>query len=88
MSKKFKEGLRTISHQIENINKDTEIINGDKLKFWSWQVQLKLKKKKVGEFSSSFEQKKSATEIWDYPVLEKWTVPETFETLWSISTYA
>ena len=46
------------------------------------------KKKKVGEFSSSFEQKESATEIWDYPVLEKWTVPETFETLWNISTYA
>ena len=33
ISKKFKEGLRMISHQIENINKDTEITNGAKLKF-------------------------------------------------------
>ena len=55
MSKKFKEGLRMISHQTENINEDTEII---KSQIEILKLTTEMKKKK-GEFSSS---KESATE--------------------------
>lgn len=32
--KELKEGMMTISHQVENINKVTEIIGKTKWKFW------------------------------------------------------
>lgn len=56
MLKNVKWGMKTVSHEIEKISKETEIINKKpKWKFWSLKVQWPKFKNELEDLNSRFE---------------------------------
>lgn len=55
MSKQEKEGMSTMLYQIQNVNKQKEIIKRIKWKLQGWKIQFQTLKNSLDEFSSRLE---------------------------------